>query len=192
MRLSCHFFIFFLSVSGYNLSSLQNYRSTTESSHDSYKSQRLELEDSEEPGAWNAGLKSAWQDFTRSGRYRLVRLSDLHFSEQAKYRAYELNLRWWKSQHSTSKGLAVIIVDTKRTDAARFGVIIFRPVRRRGVISGDAYTAHWLYRNRDLSSAALQQISDTLTLFEINDDGSYKRCNIEWNQQQGTYICRQN
>jgi hypothetical protein len=155
---------------------------------DSIPSPRLDLDDADAPYISNESLKLAWDQFIRDGRYRIARLSDMRFSDQTKNRLLALNLRWWKSQHSTEHGLAVIIVDTTRTDDDRFGLVVFRPGYRT---KSDAYTPYWLYRNRDLSRAAIKQISSTLTVYEIEENGYYRYCDIAWDERRKGYICRQ-
>lgn len=104
-----------------------------------------------------------------------------------KSRLLDLDLRWWKSQYSTDHGLAVIVVDTTKREINRFGLIVFRPAHHT---KSKAYIPCWLYRDRDLSRTALKQISSTLTVYQIEDDGSYTYCHIEWDQQRKRYICR--
>jgi hypothetical protein len=111
----------------------------------------------------------------------------MRFSEEIKHRLLALNLRWWKCQYSTENGLAVIVVDTTRTDDNRFGIIVFRPGYHT---KSDAYKSYWLYRGRDLSRAALKQISSTLTVYEMEEEGYYRYCHIEWDERRKGYDCR--
>jgi hypothetical protein len=147
---------------------------------------QIDLEDSDVPYMWNRPLEQAWKEFVRGSNYRVARLNDMQFSDQAKSLLVDLHMRFWKSQYSTNKGLAVIVVDVTKTESNRFGLVVFRPGYHSNT---ETYKPYWLFRDRDLSRSALQQISSTLKLYEMEDDGSYKYCEIEWNRRREEYIC---
>jgi hypothetical protein len=179
-----------LLIVGYNPASTQPVTGKSLTALQTDRTWPVRIQDMEEPSLWNAALKHSWQSFIGAGRYRMARLSDMHFSEQASHRLMDLHLTIWQAQYSTSRGLAVIVVDTNSNDDNRFGVVLFRPIHKKGKVTTDAYRQHWLYRKRDLSNVALYQISDSLQLYKIDADGSYSKCDIEWAEQQSRYLCR--
>jgi hypothetical protein len=132
-------------------------------------------------------LKHAWQQFVVDGRYRLARVSDMKFSEPAKNRINQ-SFSWWQVGYTFSHELAVLVVDNTRNDNARFGVVIFRLVEKGGTVV--SYNPHWLFREQDLSKAALDRVSGYLFVHEFAEGESYKTCEVKWNERGNEYICR--
>jgi hypothetical protein len=83
--------------------------------------------------------------------------------------------------------LAVIIVDTTKSDPERFGLIIFNAQKNKKAL----YTLHWLFQNRDLSKMVLSGIKDRLIINELRDDGELVNHSVVWDSTQKKYICNQ-
>jgi len=135
----------------------------------------------------NAALKYAWQQFVADGRYRIAHINDMKFSEPAKSRINQ-SFSWWQVGYIFSHELAVLVVDNTRNDDARFGIVIFRPLERGGIVV--SYNSHWLFRERDLSKVALDRVSGYLFVHEFAEGDSYKTCEVKWNKQTNKYLCR--
>lgn len=137
--------------------------------------------------------KEAWRLFTKSGQYRVAGKNDFHLSEAAKkvqpndvekattrpYVGGDIN------HDGAYNDFAVIVVDTTKSEPARFGLVIFnQPAERNG-----SYETHWLYRDRDLSKTILEWWSGGLAVREYRDDGSYQYCYVNWDQRAKAYSC---
>ena len=143
-----------------------------------------ELTDSTDPTCCdpytNTEIKNAWQAFTQDGRYRLARRS----SESQAYAFTWGDLGYdYESDHHH---LAAIVEDTSRTDATRFGVVIFSaPSSENGI-----YRVYWLLRDRDLSQSSFFKASGYLELHILQSNGSPEICDIRWNPRSKQYQCR--
>src|SRR5260370_28158149 len=96
----------------------------------------------------------AWLSFTKDGKCRVSNASDFAFSEASKSELREMFGEMWypRSNHPAISGvisrrdwffdLAVIIVDTSRSDANRFGLVVFNVPKEGGLPS-----THWLFRD---------------------------------------------
>ncbi len=135
----------------------------------------------------------AWQQFIADGRYRIARADDFNFSEAAKKKGgldieHRIKFPYIEGDFNydyISKDRAVIVVDTTRSDAERFGLVIFNAsedVR-------DIPQPHWLYRERDLSKTVLSWSRDGLGLMEYREDGAFVVCHVKWDKQQRKYSC---
>jgi hypothetical protein len=139
--------------------------------------------------------REAWESFTADSRYRVARASDFNFSEAA-MRSGGVDLKKGLlfpymtgdiDRDYRSRDVAVIIVDTKRNDAERFGLIIFTEPEDGD--SGSIPQPYWLYRDRDLSRTLLSWDSEGLNLRTYHDDGSFTMCRVRWNRKQQQYLC---
>lgn len=139
--------------------------------------------------------KSAWQYFVANGKYRFANAGDFTIPEAAmkdRYarldleRATKYPFNSGDINHDTlSNDLAVIVVDNTRSDAARFGLVIFNEPTESRTIS----SPYWLYQNRDLSRTTLSPWSGGLTLRSYREDGTYELCYINWSKQRQAYSC---
>ena len=140
----------------------------------------------------NQGIDVAWHTFTKDGRYRLARKDDFKSPSRAfgsddplnsifaycwGRLGYDLNPdRWYH--------LAAIVVDTQRTDDARFGLVIFSAPK-----NGDGtYQPYWLYRERDLSRTVVWTGSGDLLVAEYRDDGSRDVSFVQWNPLRKQFV----
>jgi hypothetical protein len=83
------------------------------------------------------------------------------------------------------KDRAFIVVDTTRTDPAKFGLVIFNELKDKTNLPepqlGD--------REKDLSRAAMSWASGELILSIYHEDGTYDLCRIKWDGSQQRYSC---
>lgn len=147
---------------------------------------------------YTKGLKTAWQNFTASGQYRLALFSEMTFNDAARRSLAEnfgadrkplpYTYAWgnlgYKKRPSESH-LAAIVVDTTRKDANRFSLVIFSPTKGKK----DLYVVHWMYRNRDLSKATVSRLSGSLSVEEYLDNGSRKGCYVWWKDEREEFEC---
>jgi hypothetical protein len=139
--------------------------------------------------------KEAWQRFTEDGRYRVARAKDFNIPEAAmastehRYdieRAIEFA---YVGEDINRDGLykdrAFIVVDTTRTDPAKFGLVIFNELRDKTSLT----EPYWVYREKDLSRAVMSWASGELILVTYHDDGRYDLCRIKWDGRQQRYSC---
>jgi hypothetical protein len=130
----------------------------------------------------DAKAAQAWKEFSNEGRYRIASKEDFKMSED-NYRPYgDGNF----NRDDEYFDFAVIVVDTVRTDALRFGVVIFNARQSR-----QGYDRpFWLYRERDLSRTSLNTSSHgPLLVAEHLDDGSINICVVKWSLQKKEYAC---
>lgn len=140
------------------------------------------------------GLAQAWHQFTESGQFRLARTDEMTFPESAKrewgsdWNSINQPFRyaWGKRGFDTDKDhLVAIVVDTTKSDAERFGLVIFSYPN-----NSKEYRPYWLYRNRDLSRMIILAFSGGLMLSEYNEDGTRNSCDVFWNTKTKRYICK--
>jgi hypothetical protein len=144
----------------------------------------------------NPSVLKAWLKFIEGGQYRAAYADDFKFSEAAKSNLRGMFENEWypRINHPAITGninrrhgfkdLAVIVVDTKRQDPARFGLVIFN-------VESDKYqtaSVHWLFRSRDLSTALLSWHSDWPVLVFYCEDGSSDPYYINWNEDERLYF----
>lgn len=139
----------------------------------------------------------AWRRFMADGRYRIARASDFNFPEAAR-QSHERDLVMYLAapyvvndidRDYRSRDAAVIVVDTTRNDAERFGLVIFTEPE-----DGDGETVpepFWLYRDRDLSRTFIGWNSEGMNLRTYRDDGTYTVCYVKWERRQQRYFCNQ-
>ncbi len=124
----------------------------------------------------------AWKQFTKDGRYRVASKEEFKMSEE-EYNPYgdgDFN-----GDHEYCD-FAAIVVDTMRTDASRFGIVIFNSREGRQGYDGP----FWLYHEKDLSRASLGTSSHgPLLVAEHRDNGTIKACVVKWNLKQKEYTC---
>jgi len=80
--------------------------------------------------------------------------------------------------------LAAIVVDTQRTDDARFGLVIFSAPKN----GNGAYQPYWLYRDKDLSRTVVWTGSGDLMVGEYRDDGARDASFIHWDVQRKQFV----
>ena len=140
----------------------------------------------------NKGIDVAWHTFTKDGRYRLARKDDFKSSARAFGSDDPLNsifaYCWGRIGYDPHPDrwyhLAAIVVDTHRTDDARFGLVIFSAPK-----NGDGtYQPYWLYRERDLSRTVVWTGSGDLMVGEYKDDGSRDASFVQWDRQRNQYV----
>ncbi len=133
-------------------------------------------------------LKEAWREFITDGRYRMALPNE--FAEMARrhidsYGGIYLPLLFDINGDHGYDDFAVIVVDTTRSDDARFGLVIFSaPETGRRL-----FNPSWVFRNRDLSRVALSRASARLVVTEYRDDGSQQSCFVRWHALQNRYTC---
>jgi hypothetical protein len=139
-----------------------------------------------DPEAPNA-IKQAWQKFTADGRYRLAVQSDMKEREpKARAFAYASSSLGYDKHEAGYHHLAVIVIDTHRSDFERFGLLIFSAPRT----GNGNYKPYWVLRNRDLSHSYLDEYLGFLDLVTENQHGSESRCKIKWDVKNKRYVCR--
>lgn len=138
-------------------------------------------------------LKAVWTEFTKSGQYRLAQPSEMTFSEKAKSQLSKEILPYeyvWGDlgfeKRIEDNHLASIVVDTTKTDANKFGLVIFSPIRG----TKDKYETNWLYRDKDLSKTTVNRASGEFYVTEYLDDGSRKACSVKWNKKAKKFECQ--
>ena len=125
---------------------------------------------------------TVWRRFIASGHYRLAIPADFELAaDQCRpYGDGDFN------RDKTYFDFAVIVVDTLRSDASRFGLLIFNKRKNSTGYEGP----FWLYRGTDLSRTSLNTISHgPLIVAERPDDGKGKVCVVNWNQSKRRYFC---
>jgi hypothetical protein len=137
----------------------------------------------------------AWERFTEDGRYRVARAKDFNIPEAAmasKDHRYDIERAIefaYVGEDINRDGLykdrAFIVVDTTRTDPAKFGLVIFNELKDKTNLP----EPHWVYREKDLSRAAMSWTSGELILSIYHDDGTYDLCRIKWDGSQQRYSC---
>jgi hypothetical protein len=79
----------------------------------------------------------------------------------------------------------LFVVDKEKRDKSRFGLVIFNePTEKAG-----KYTAHWLYRDRNMSSTMISWWSGGLLLVNFKNNGDQQICSVKWNEQIQLYFC---
>jgi hypothetical protein len=138
----------------------------------------------------NQGVDKAWHLFTHDGRYRLAHKEDIRYPARG-FGADRDSFNsifaycWGRLGYDTRwDHLAAIVVDTSRSDDARFGLVIFS-----APTGGDgSYRPYWLYRQRDLSRTVVWTGSGDLMLAEYRDDGSRDVSFVQWDRQRKQYV----
>ena len=135
-------------------------------------------------------LKQAWTAFTDDGRFRMVRTNELSDSEARArlHYAYAWGDLGYDVDPSKSYHLAVIVVETTRSDNNRFGLVIFSAPRG----ANGSYRPYWILRNTDLSGAFFSGFSGYLELVINDANGSRNGCDIRWSKKLKTFICGPN
>jgi hypothetical protein len=89
----------------------------------------------------------------------------------------------------TSIGFVAIVVDTTRDHAERFGLLIITADDNTKNDSDEKDDIHWVFRQKDLSHAAIGVSSGRVYLQEFREDGTYTSCDILWVEQKREYAC---
>lgn len=142
-------------------------------------------------------IKKAWREFTADGKYRLAKKDELKFSQAAwrkkgadASRLFTPFAYVWGGLNYPRKNpddiLAAIVVDTNRNDANKYSLVIFSPPQN----NSNNYKVNWLYRNKDLSSFALEAPSGYLIVQRYNEDGTNEGCFVNWNKKLNRFQCK--
>ena len=143
-------------------------------------------------GIGRQGIDVAWHAFTKDGRYRLARKDDFKSAARAFGSDDPLNsifaYCWGRLGYDPYPDrfyhLAAIVVDTQRTDDARFGLVIFSAPK-----SGDGtYQPYWLYRDRDLSRTVVWTGSGDLMVGQYRDDGTRDASLVHWDARRKQFV----
>jgi hypothetical protein len=145
------------------------------------------------------GEKEVWRQFVSQGRYRAAQADDFFLSPKARkilglapdtpndaihcfktpYIGGDIN------RDGAYNDLAVIVIDKEKRDESRFGLVIFNePAEKDG-----KYTAHWLFRDRNLSGAMIRWWSGGLLLVNFTNKGDQQICSVKWNEKIKSYFC---
>ena len=136
-------------------------------------------------------IDAAWRTFTADGRYRLARKDDFKPPARAFGSDDPLNsifaYCWGQLGYdgrSDRDHLAAIVIDTHRSDDARFSLVIFSVAK-----NGDGtYQPYWLYRNRDLSRTVVWTGSGDLMVADYRDDGSRVASLVHWDAARKQFV----
>jgi hypothetical protein len=144
-------------------------------------------------------MEAAWKQFTANSQYRLACDADGDISldaiEQKTIESYRIAKQsrsitnwgdWNFPKRTYEDHLAAIVVDTTRTDANRFGLVVFSPPQSKK----NAYDVNWLYRDRDLSRASVGMSSGSVWTQDYTPDGKGSLCWIVWNKKKNLFECR--
>jgi hypothetical protein len=144
-------------------------------------------------------MKAAWKQFILNGRYRLACDSDADFAldavEPKTIESYSIDKQsrsitnwgdWNYPRRAYDDHLAVIVIDTTRTDANRFGLVVFSAPKTKK----NTYDVNWLYQNRDLSRASVGMASGSGWVQDYTTDGKRNFCWIVWNKNQKIFECK--
>jgi hypothetical protein len=130
----------------------------------------------------NPALQQAWRRFTKDGRYRLARLSDMKFSE-----ANSQPLPYWQSTEvQYDGGIAAIIIDTHQPQGSQFGIVVFKYEGGSG--ANERYSTYWLCKGIDLSRNGLHRASGYVFLDIYQEDGTRKTCRVPWSYRKHRYV----
>ena len=138
------------------------------------------------------GIDLAWRTFTNDGHYRLARKEDFKPAARA-FRsdnplesifAYCWGSLGYQSHANQSYHLAAIVVDTRRNDDARFGLVIFSSPKD----GNGTYRPYWLYRDRDLSRTVVWTGSGDLMVANYRDDGSREVSYVQWDGRRKQFV----
>jgi hypothetical protein len=175
-------------------------RSSTEAGSNETPFQSPPPQTNERPDLINSGLfdnnpkaLKAWLNFIEDGNYRAAKGEDFKFSEAAKSKLHRMfGDEWFPrinypaniNKRLEFHDLAVIVVNTKRSDSARFGLVIFHiePNKEQPA------SVHWLFQSRDLSSSLLSWHSNWPVLVFYAEDGSSDPYYINWNENTRQYF----
>lgn len=138
----------------------------------------------------------AWRQFIENGEYRLAGAEDFQFSDAAKKQLlYSFGDLWQSRVFNPYTGgeinhdkffhdNAYIVVDKRRNDSKRFGLVIFNEQS-----GNNPHKEYWLYKGRDLSKTVFGWASSGLHLEEFNEQGEFTICYVNWNKTRQEYSC---
>jgi len=142
----------------------------------------------------NSGAERAWQTFIHDGRYRIASSDDFRIPEWAiKLHGGDLQAQMSNpivagvdiNHDGASYDFAAIVVNVFRTDAKRFGVVIFNAPKG----SDRRYDQHWLLLDQDLSNDTLSRASSWTLLTTYHEDGTETVCSVIWDKKKRVYSC---
>ena len=137
----------------------------------------------------------AWLKFIDDGKYRAATGEDFKFSDASKNKLRGMFGEEWYprinhpaitgniSRRHGFKDLAAIVIDTRKTDPTKFGVVVFNVEPDKSELS-----VHWLLRDRNLSSALLEWHSNWPVLVFYTEDGSADPYYINWDDNKKDYF----
>lgn len=136
----------------------------------------------------------AWRMFTADGRYRVARAEDFKIPPAAMKQegdSITLAIKFAYvgediNRDALHRDRAFMVVDTTRSDPARFGLVIFNEPRDTKILP----EPHWVYREKDLSRTVMFWASSELLLVEYHDNGSYDVCRVKWDRSRQEYSCK--
>ena len=141
------------------------------------------------------GAKKAWDRFTEGGRYRVARAKDFDIPKAATEnddlrRDIERATKFaYVGEDINRDGLgrdrAFIVVNTTRSDARRYSLVIFNELEDERTIPEPC----WVYRDTDLSRTVMFWVRGELTLRAYRADGTYGLCSIKWDERRKQYSC---
>jgi len=132
-------------------------------------------------------IEKAWQKFTAHGRYRIAAQSDMKWRDpKSRASTYALSSLGFDRHELGYYHFAAIVIDTKRNNPNRFGLVIFSAPRTRN----GSYKPYWVMRGLDLSTSYLVEDVGLLDVVTENEAGSNSTCKIQWNSKNARYVCR--
>lgn len=189
--------LLFLIVSGCNV------RSTTEAGSNNPTPFQSPSQTNGTSDLINSGLfdnnpiaLKAWLKFIEDGKHRAAKGEDFKFSEAEKSELRSMFEGEWYprinhpaltgniSRRHGFKDLAIIVVDSTKSDSDRFSVVIFNAGREKR----ETPSVHWLQRNCDLSSALLSWHNNWPVLVFYRENGSSDPYYINWNENTKQYF----
>ncbi len=136
----------------------------------------------------NEPLKRAWQNFERSGKYRLAQPSDRNLTPAAAARvksnaAHQIIpvINWWGASgyRGANEFLVAIVVDPSRSDAKRYGLVVIAAVASEG----PAYKTYWVLREEDMESYLLSPASGSVYIECFRRDGTEQTKELIWDRK---------
>ena len=124
--------------------------------------------------SYNKNVQAAWKKFTANGQYQL----------DCNNYVYNWG-SWGYPKRELEDHLAAVVVDTTRTDANRYSLVIFSPPRAKK----NVYEVHWLYKDRDLSKTSVGMSSGSVWVEDRSNEGKKSLCWIFWDSAERNFIC---
>jgi hypothetical protein len=137
-------------------------------------------------------METAWENFTADGHYRMAARQDFDLPQSvmdnqgASIKPIDAPcmIGQLRGQDSGTE-FAAIVVDNRRTDPSRFGIVFFHGLEHERV----SPKPFWLKQNEDLSRSMLNKISSNLVVTTYGLDGSIETCVVTWHPDSQKYSC---
>ena len=148
----------------------------------------------------NSGEGILWRDLLKEGRYKLAEADDFRFPKAALI-TYNSDISNFISLPYTqgdfngdgAVDVAGVMVDTKKSDNERFGIIILNGTISsvdNYLIAGLYPNLSWVYQGKDLSKSTISYtLRGGLEIRRYNDDRSQVVSSIKWSKQKKAYYC---